>query len=96
MTVFTSLAVLGLKGNTSLQVILADHFDEGPFMEDWRRLSYPRPPRFLSRMEPSCFRLAFHAAYAPPDKCLLDYFGILNYESCPSLLAMAAGQGGVH
>lgn len=75
------------------QVILADHFAEGPFIEIWKRLSHPRAVTTLSKLasqQPvACFERAILAHYASPSSAFLGYEGVGQEHTCPSILLMA-------
>lgn len=75
------------------QVLLADHFVEGPYIEIWRRLSFPYPVKPVSDMvsgqAATCFQNAILAHYALPNNAFLGYEGVGQEFDCPSTLLMA-------
>jgi hypothetical protein len=77
-----------------VQVVIADHFEEGPFIELWQRLSNPHPvialnhPSLNGRL--ACFTHSTFAHYVGPDKAFLGYEGVGSEHTCPSTLLMAA------
>jgi hypothetical protein len=75
-------------------VIIADHFETGPFTDIWQRISDPFPVLWMD--DPSlaghltCFKHSIHAHYVGPGKAFLGYEGIGSEQHCPSTLLMAA------
>lgn len=82
-----------MQHHFALQVVLADHFDAGPFADIWQRLSHPYHVTRLN--DPSlaghltCFRHITFAHYVGPGKAFLGYEGIGSEHTCPSTLLMA-------
>lgn len=79
---------------SAVQVILADHFIQGPFLSIWQRLGYPYP--VLTMDDPTlanrrvCFHDSIHAHYVGPARAFLGYEGIGGATPCPSTVLMAA------
>lgn len=90
---FLSLAVVAQNTTyDQLQVIIADHFAAGPFIEIWNRLSRPHPVVKLPSnkfAEPTCFAKSIQAQYCSPGESFLGLEGIGVERTCPSLLLMA-------
>lgn len=85
VTVFSSLAAI--HDVMPQQVIIADNFIPGPFMDDFGRFS--RLPQIWMRdLGRVCFKRAIIAAYSPAS--LLSYLGVGTRHTCPSLIMLAA------
>ena len=92
---FLSLAIVNAYKTHSfkhLQVILADHFPLGPFIDLWNRISQPYGVTTLSSKflkTPTCFRESIQAHYCSPGDSFLGLEGIGSEHACPSTVLMA-------
>lgn len=97
MQAFLTLGVLAERGQTfsELQIVLADHFQRGPLIHIWERVSHTHPVVRLADSQfqgSTCFQRSVHAHYANPGTAFVGYEGVGVEHTCPSTLLMAAAQ----
>eukprot|EP00798_Chlamydomonas_sp_ICE-L_P002599 gene2599-30995_t len=65
----TNVTKWGGKKPDAMQVMLADHFDDGPMIDIWRRVSAPYPVLHLKDSKlpgPTCFKQSLFSHYVHP------------------------------
>eukprot|EP00798_Chlamydomonas_sp_ICE-L_P017575 gene17575-23900_t len=87
-------AVWGNTGPDAMQLVLADHFEEGPLMEVWRRISAPYPVLHLGRSRlpgPTCFKRSLHSHYVHPSWSITGFGAQVQQPTdCVSAIMLAA------